>query len=179
MRCSETDFLAEGLIPGVNYYLRVYTFDTLGSATFNICVGTPPPAPPNDDCSNATMLTVNADLFCGAVLNATTSGGSPGLAGCSGTADDEVWYQFVATGSSHRVKITGGAQSLVAEAFSSTCGNLNLLACISPQSGNIEEQLNGLLAGQTYYLEDVTPDCGIYELTSSHFTPDAPKTIIP
>lgn len=34
-------------------------------------------------------------------------------------------------------------------------------------------------AEQTFYLEDVTPACGIYELTSSYFTPDETKTNIP
>ncbi|MBK9336170.1 MAG: PPC domain-containing protein [Lewinellaceae bacterium] len=62
----------------------------------------------------------------------------------------------MATGPSHRVKITGGTESLVLQAFSGTCAGLVSLVCNNPFSGNVEQQLNNLTAGHTYYLRVYT-----------------------
>ncbi|MBK9336171.1 MAG: PPC domain-containing protein [Lewinellaceae bacterium] len=140
------------LTAGTTYYLRVYTRNNLAFTNFTICVGTPPPAPANDECAGAVALTVNPNLDCGTVLNTTTSGGLQSQAGCSGTADDDVWYKFVATGPSHRVKITGRTGRWCCRRFQALGGNLTSLVCNSPFSGNLEQQLNNLTAGQTYYL---------------------------
>jgi hypothetical protein len=77
--------------------------NTPGWAATISCVA---PPPVNNDCANATALTVNPDFNCGTttpgtVLNATAS--SQSLGTCGGTADDDVWFSFVATSTSHRV----------------------------------------------------------------------------
>ena len=63
-----------GLTAGNTYWVRVFTTTaTAGSfATFNVCVGTPPPPPANDVCSGAVALTVNPNYSCGVVTAGTT-----------------------------------------------------------------------------------------------------------
>src|SRR5690606_36036317 len=66
--CSDPNTLnATGLTAGSVYYVRVWTFTSTATtrASFDICVGTQPPVPANDDCSGAVSLTVNPDLLCG------------------------------------------------------------------------------------------------------------------
>src|SRR5690606_31015270 len=68
--CSDPETVnVSGLTAGQTYFVRVYTWSSSAStrSTFNICVGTPPPPPANDDCAGAIALTVNADLACAVV----------------------------------------------------------------------------------------------------------------
>ncbi|MCP2848950.1 hypothetical protein, partial [Salmonella enterica] len=77
---------ATGLTVGVTYYLRIYDYYTGTSAgTFTTCVTLPPAAPANNNCSSATMLSVN-----GSCVNtaATSYGATQSVTGCSGTTDD-------------------------------------------------------------------------------------------
>ena len=144
-----------GLTVGATYRLRVYTQDAGATTAFTICVTTPPPPPANDNCAGATVLSVNSNLLCTQTLQANTSGGLPtlpALAVCLGVADDDVWYRFTATSSSHRIKITNASQTVVAHFYSGTCANLDLLACLETTGGNAEYQLNGLTAGATYFI---------------------------
>src|ERR1041385_8329337 len=46
----------------------------------------------NDDCANATVLTLGTTLSNETVKNMTASTGAP--APCSGNPDDDVWYKF-------------------------------------------------------------------------------------
>ena len=65
-----------------------------------------PPPPGNDECADAVALTVNPDYGCGTVTNGTiTSATDSGVDNCGGTEDDDVWYSFVATDTSHRVSL--------------------------------------------------------------------------
>ncbi|MBK9336169.1 MAG: hypothetical protein IPM98_06130 [Lewinellaceae bacterium] len=154
------------LTAGTTYYLRVYTRENLSYGSFSICIGTPPPAPANDTCANAITLAVNPDLSCGAVLQTTTSGGTPSnpaVSGCSSSPDDDVWYKFVATGPSHRIKINGTVHRMVMQVFSGVCGSLVSIECNDPFSPNIEQQLNGLTAGATYFIRVYTREDLVYD----------------
>ncbi|HXD93031.1 MAG TPA: hypothetical protein VNX01_07435, partial [Bacteroidia bacterium] len=54
----------------------------------------------SDNCSSATVISPNA----GCVYTAGTSAGATQtIPGCVGTADDDVWYQFTATQTSHQI----------------------------------------------------------------------------
>ena len=163
---NNISYQLNGLISGQTVYLRVYTSNNLQNSNFTICISTPVPAPPNDHCSGAIALTVNANLNCGTVLNSSTAGGTQSLNGCSGTADDDVWFQFVATGATHRVKITGGTGWMVLQSFSGSCSNLTSLACTNGYGGAAEHQLSGLTAGQTYWVRVYTGGT----LVSSNFS---------
>lgn len=160
VKCSTVNAtMAEGLTVGQTYYVRVYNSNGSGySNSFNICVGTPPPPPANDDCANAVPLTVNPTLTCttvtaGTTTSATNSNVSTGS--CSGTPDDDVWYTFTATGVSHVITLsdivsTGiySSTSLYLQVFSGACGTMTSVKCSTSGTALVE----GLTAGQTYYV---------------------------
>ena len=116
-------------------------------------------APPNDDCANATVLTVNADLLCGVETPGTLdmSTASADAEGCTGTYDDDVWYQFVATATSHEVQvnnIAGSNTDLVYQLSTGTCGSLTELGCFdTPDEGFTA---SGLSVDSTYYVRVAT-----------------------
>ncbi|UGS23105.1 hypothetical protein LOS89_10070 [Flavobacterium channae] len=162
--CSDPNSsILTGLTIGQTYYVQVYSYtSTTGqNTTFNICIGTPPPPPSNDNCSGAITLTVNPDTSCavvtaGTVASATDSGiaGS----GCFGTDDDDVWYRFVATNTTHYVNllnVTGSATDMYHAVYSgaSGCGTLGAAILCSDSDSSI---VNGLTIGQTYYVQVYT-----------------------
>jgi len=94
--------------------------------TANFSCVTPPP---NNECANATSLTVNSDLNCGTVTHGTTQNAtaSSQANSCSGTADDDVWYKFVATSAAHKISllnITGSSTDMYFAVYSGSCGSL-------------------------------------------------------
>lgn len=148
-----------GLTAGQTYYVRVYTYSGAGyNASFNICIGTPPPPPANDECVNAVSLTVNPDLACGVTTAGTTlsaTNSNVAVTPCTGTADDDVWYSFVATSTAHNITLsnvvsTGSSSStsLYTQVLSGTCGTLTSVACGTTNSTTV----TGLTPGQKYYV---------------------------
>ena len=109
-----------------------------------------PTTPGNDECVTTIPLTVGVATS-GSTGCATASAGMPAV--CSGTADDDVWYSFVASETEHIVEIEGqGAFNAVLQVFSGSCGGLTQLSCNNIQ-GLIESTwLSGLTIGQTYYI---------------------------
>ncbi len=145
-----------GLTIGSTYYIRVYSYGGSGSqGTFTICVTSAAASPANNNCSGATALTVNASTTCTATTAGTTVGATQSQAGCFGTADDDVWYSFTATSSSHTVTVTPGSLSdAVLQVFSGTCAGLTSLSCMDNTIGTAQETitLNSLTPGVTYYV---------------------------
>ena len=116
-----------------------------------VCAPTPPPTVANDACTDATVITQNTTCVptAGDVAGAFIQSG----AACVGTAEDDVWYQFVATTNVVTVQVTGSASFYpVAEVFDA-CGG-NQLACIqgSGTGGVATSTLAPLTIGQTYYV---------------------------
>ncbi len=140
---------------GTTYYLRVYSqANSSGKGTFTICVSTPV-LPNNDNCACAIGLTVNADLNCGVTSSGTTVSATQSQAACAGTADDDVWYTFTATATSHKITVTPGTLSdAVFQVFSGNCSALSSINCTDATSGSSIETatLTGLTIGNTYYV---------------------------
>lgn len=165
IRCSDLNTSSlTGLIVGVTYYVRVYTWTSSSGQTssFDICIGTPPPPPTNDECINAITLTVNTDQNCGSVtpgyVESASGSTDPSSETCSGTADDDVWYSFVATGSEHRVSlvnIAGSTSDMYHSVFAEGMGCPALGTQIICNDGNTSD-LTGLTAGTTYYVRVYT-----------------------
>jgi len=106
--CSDPNLsFAQGLVVGNTYYIRVYSSGTaiLQNTTFNLCVSVPPPPPVNDSCSTPLMAPVNPSLICAETISGTITSAtaSPEPNACTGTADDDVWYQFTALASIHNI----------------------------------------------------------------------------
>ena len=159
-----------GLTAGTTYLVRVYTNTaTVGTtATFNICVGTAPPPPPNDDCVNATSLTVNADLLCGVTTAGTTVSATqttvtttPATPSCgtAGGINDDVWYKFTATGPTHWVSLSNvsGGTAMTFTVFSGTCAaGFTELGC---NTTNGPAVITGLTAGTVLLCESLHECC--------------------
>ncbi|MBS1570266.1 MAG: hypothetical protein JST45_12630, partial [Bacteroidetes bacterium] len=157
--CSDPETMtASGLTVGQTYYVQVYTYTSTPGQTssFDICVGTFPAAPANDDCAGAVALTVNPDLNCGSVTHGTVaSATNSGQNTCSGTEDDDVWYSFTATATSHQISlinITGSTSDMMIGVYSGACGGLTSVACSDPETMTA----SGLTVGQTYYVQVYT-----------------------
>lgn len=146
-----TEVLAlTGLSIGQTYLVRLYDYS--GTATFTICVAPPPPPPANDNCAGALSVAVNPDLNCTSVtmgtVNAATA--STGPTSSCGTYDDDVWFSFVATASTHLIEllnITGSTSDLTHQVLSS-CGAATALVCSDPNTSTA----SALTPGQTYFI---------------------------
>ena len=107
----------------------------------------------SDNCSSAPTLVVNAT--CSSPTAGTSIGATQSIAGCTGNADDDVWYKFVATATSHSFQVAGSASfDAVVEFFSGTCSTLNSINCVdATNTGGTESGLiSGLTIGNTYYV---------------------------
>jgi len=145
-----------GLVIGNTYYIRVFSSyqDVNVNTTFNICVAVPPPPPANDNCENAVSLAVNPNASCVQTTSGTITGATNSQVSSNGvdTQEDDVWYTFIATATSHKIKllnVTGEQTNLVLEVFQGSCGN----QLVSIGSSNRYEKLfSDLIIGNTYYI---------------------------
>ncbi len=157
------------LTPLTQYYFHVRTVCTSGLSPWRTITFTTLAAPPaNDECAAAVSLTPNADLLCGSVVAGTVAGatdsGEPNNG--VGTPDDDVWYSFVATATTHRVSllnVTGSPTDLVHEVLEGTCGGgLISLNVSDADTSNV----SGLLVGTTYYVRVFTYTSGSTNTTN-------------
>lgn len=113
----------------------------------------------NDECSTAMMLTQQSSCnpTADSVANATQS-----LPGCSGTANDDVWFSFVATSTNPIVEVAGSSGfDAVVQVFTA-CNGTALVCEDATFAGEVEvAQLNGLTVGNTYYIRVYDWDLGI------------------
>lgn len=148
---------AGSLAPGT-YYVRVHHFNASKPATptFEICVSVPP-IPANDECVNAEEVPVRT--FCQNSteynLGATDSGVDPLCGGQTATADDDVWFKFVAPATGKAIIRVQGSKDFraVLEVFDGCSPTAAVLVC-SAATGNsqiIKAELSALVASQTYY----------------------------
>ena len=146
---------SSGLTIGSTYYIRVYSFGsgTSNQGAFTICVYGVPSGPSNNECSNAITLTQST--YCsttsGTTVNATqTIAASP----CLGTADDDVWYKFVATTTNPTIKVVGlSVFDAVVNLRSGSCTGTSV-ECVDASSyaGTETIYASGLTIGTTYYI---------------------------
>jgi hypothetical protein len=134
------------------YLVRVYHNGVGSSATptFTICVVTPPA---NDNCLGAIPVPLTG---CGAPIAGTSLNATQSQAGCSGTADDDVWYAITAsaTGTAQITVTPSASYNPVVQVFAGTCGALTSIQCVNVNAIGVSEvvSLTGLTSGQTYYI---------------------------
>lgn len=108
----------------------------------------------NDECINAVNVPVNPDVSCAQVVGGTIIGATPSTPPntCGGTDDDDVWFSFVATATSHTISlnnVAGSTTDLFHVLYSGNCTTgLTQIYCSDPN----QSQANGLVVGQTYYI---------------------------
>lgn len=168
-----------GLTVGITYLVRVYSRgNSTKSGTFTICVTTPVIAA-NDSCTNAIALSVNPTSTCTASTSGTTVNTSESSTGCYGAADDDVWYKFVATATSHIVTITPTTlYDAVFQVFNGTCAGSTSIICVDDTfTTDIETTtLTGLTVGNSYlvrvYSYSSGSDQGIFSICITTPTPN-------
>ncbi len=131
-------------------------------------------APPaNDECSTATELTVNADNLCTSITSGTVAEAteSPEAVVCTGKEDeanDDVWFKFVATATTHKIdllNVSGSTTNLYHAIYdggmTGDCGALSLIFCSDPNSS----EPTGLTVGNTYFVRVFTNSTGTHNTT--------------
>ena len=164
--CSDPDVnVISNLTVGQTYYIRAYTYtsNVNGANSFNIGIGTAveTPIPNNDECDQAVSLTVNPDYNYDITTQGTTASATQSMAAtpCGGNPDDDVWYSFVATNTTHQIKISNiisvgltSSTDMYFQVLDGICGQSTSLLCSDPETNLI----NNLTIGNTYFVRVYT-----------------------
>ena len=159
-----------GLTTGATYYIRLYTWAASVVTSQDICLRTPPPPPANDECAGAVSLTPQAFVASGCpgsvsgTTVAATQTTTPPSTNWPSSGDDDVWYSFTATQTSHIIRFcnvtypvgTAVAMSieLHPDCASAAIAGSGLTATIT--SGTGQATLTGLTSGVNYRLRVLT-----------------------
>lgn len=148
---------ATALTVGNTYYIRVYHYGSAMPLTtdFDICVKQAAPPITNDNCTNATLLTV--DTLCtsisGTVSGATQSGPADSCSSFSSSSAFDVWYKFVAADSNIVIKVQGALSFDAVIVLKDSCNGSVLNCSDNSFSGGLEMIADStLVIGQTYYI---------------------------
>lgn len=111
----------------------------------------------NDDCSGAVFAPVNQSAICQQVTPGTLTAATPSVPGptapCVGSADDDVWFQFVASNPYLNIalqNVVGTTTNLNFGVYTGSCGTLNQIFCSAANS--LFGVVNNLIIGQTYFV---------------------------
>jgi hypothetical protein len=166
----DENLTATGLVAGQTYYVRVYDYRGAASPSqeFNICIISNTSSP-NDNCNTAIPLTTS-DPATYAYFN--TALATQSSAGCSGNANDDVWFSFVAAQNTTGTTISVGGDldfSSVYQVYSGTCASLTPVQCVNNVTTgtyDIETNtFNTLTPGQTYYVRVYDFDASVTNST--------------
>jgi hypothetical protein len=143
-----------GLTPLNTYFIRVYTNDAgTHDTTFDICVGTEPLPPANDDCANAETV---ASFPFNTVVDATSATNNAGfinVTGCGGGMNDGVWYTLVGDGSDISITVAPSGWDAKIAVYSGTCGTFTCIAeANNGLVGNTEAETFTSTSGTTYFI---------------------------
>ncbi len=147
-----------GLTVGNTYYVRMYAYYSSDNTQYDICLNAPPPPPANDECTGASTLTASATTSWTSSLNGTVENAlqSSQANSCWGTPDDDVWYRFTATSTSHTVtlsNVSGSTTDMYHSVFGGTCASIGAsLICSDSDNSTI----TGLTVGNVYYVRVFT-----------------------
>lgn len=153
--CSDPESsIVPGLTVGETYLLRIYTYTSnIGqNTTFDVCIGTPPAPPANDNCQGAFEVAVNEDLNCGNVTSGTLAWAtSSGVQNCSGTASNDVWFSFTATNETHYIDLLNVSPytDMYHVVYAQDCDSLVSLVCSDPNNS----VATGLTPGEFYLIQ--------------------------
>lgn len=175
---------------GTRYRVRIQRWNSNGNMNGQICIYNTPSGPSNDDCANATVLTVNSDENCTTILSGTTTGATDSTVGgmlCNGftgASNDDVWYSFLATAPNHQITVTPNTLGdFVIDLRSGACDGTNIACADDVFTGSETINATGLTIGNTYYVRiysyDTSGGSGTFDIcvttpgcTPSTDTPD-------
>jgi hypothetical protein len=163
------------LTAGTTY--QYYIIQNCGGAAGNSSFAGPGsfttnPAPAtNNECSQAVALPVNATCgtpTSGTVLSATQS--LPPTSSCAGTTANDVWYSFVANGTSQTLAFTPQFAAVM-DVRTGNCTTSTSLFCTAAGAGaTASNNVGGLTNGQTYYVRVYASGSSTPAPASSTFT---------
>lgn len=155
--CGDDNYTITYLnVPAGTYYLPVWSQVGVayGPYTMHVAATACSVAPANDDCTGAIAMTPTTTCtpVAGTTLLATESMPAEVCSEWTGTADDDVWYSFVASNTSHTIAVTTPFDGVLA-LYRSDCGALQGITCIDDVAGGGEETItvDTLTVGNTYY----------------------------
>jgi large repetitive protein len=149
---SSLDLLLENLVINDTVYLRIYdASNTATNTPIGIFITTPPV---NDLCADAMLITTTSGSTCNTPTYGNTQYAT-GTGGCSGgSADDDVWYKFVATDDLHLISLrepTGVSGYFISspkvEVFENTCTGASIYC-----HQGLSSLVPNLSSGSTYYI---------------------------
>lgn len=144
-------YIANNLNHSTLYFWTVIPKNTSGNASgcYTGSFTTVAAPPSNDNCNGAINIPLST------LVNGTTLNASQSLVGLAGNADDDVWFSFTASSTSHHIKIQPSSSfNVVAELYSGTCNSLTSLSCVNAAGNGGSEILSptGLTPNETYYI---------------------------
>jgi Secretion system C-terminal sorting domain len=138
---------------------------------------------PNDDCDGAVSLTVGTECVttAGNLDGATESIAAATCSGFTAASASDVWFSFVATGTTTVIEVTGGGDAdtgldPVVEAFGGSCVDLGSLGCVDATLLGATESLTlTTVAGTTYYYRvyywPYAEPPAVFDFTTCVYTP--------
>ncbi len=143
-------FTVSGLTINDTYYVRVYGWTT-AQINFDICIGTLPPPPANDECAGAIALTINTSEA-GSTAGATGASSTS----CDGTIGNDVWYTVVGDGGDLAISVDSPSEDSQIGVFESNdCSGITLGTCdfsIDPFANPVELTFPSVV-GTKYYIQ--------------------------
>lgn len=140
-----------GLTTNMTYYIQVTSF--FNSINGEVCmqITTPPTAPNNDLCGNATHINIGETCTTG---TNTLSGFEGVSTSCVVKPQHSIWYSFNAPASGRTKMKTGADFPHVVSVFSGTCGTMTEQGCyLNPDRCGEAVAFNNLVPGALYYVQ--------------------------
>lgn len=138
---------ASGLTIGATYYVRIFSNNNT-SGTFTICITDPAPA--NNNCSGASLLTSASSCSPTAGNMYATTNSGVAIAPCTGPVSYDIWYRFVAQSPDPTITISSLGSDFTnpgIQLFQGSCGSTVSLFC-----GTTSITASNLTVGTTYYI---------------------------
>ncbi len=171
-----------GLTPGTTYLLRLFTTGNTTSGSFEFCLQDPAPA--NDECATATLVTVGGATLTNQTTDLATQSVGPITCNAKTSSNaNDVWYRFVATASIATINITGSGNFDAVAEFFNGCGSLTAACSDATGAGGTETfTVTGLFPGQIYsfrvyeFNHDAPGNPFSVQITSPAIAPGTPGT---
>ncbi|MFZ1332602.1 MAG: T9SS type A sorting domain-containing protein [Flavobacteriales bacterium] len=142
-------------LPAGTYYLPIYCTANSGAYEIEASAVACTPGPTNDNCAGATTIPVNTTCLPvnGTVEHGTMSMQNNECNGATGSANDDVWFNFTAIGAVHTITVDGnGDFDAVIELYDGNCANTTPIVCADATlDGGIESiTMSDLIAANSY-----------------------------
>lgn len=169
--CSDPNAVdLTGLTVGNTYFIRIYSNSTASGATttFDVCVGTMPSAPTNDDCANADVI---SSLPHNSNYDATSATNNTGFITASGCIDmnDGVWFKMTGDGGNISITAAPNSWDLGIAVYTGSCGTFT---CVADSNDGTIDVIEGVTFastnGTTYYINIAYPS-GILDSAEGTF----------